>query len=110
MYLWLHYFSAKTSLISVFIQALDGFLFVVNEQGKVDFVSDNIYQYLRYAQVSKLLLMFGQNDLLLVLHSDKRMLFIFSATVLLGVLSSRSIQAVPLHSGENSSVLSINRC
>ena len=36
----------------ILFQALDGFLFVVNGQGKVEFVSDNICQYLHYAQVS----------------------------------------------------------
>ena len=32
-------------------QALDGFLFVVNRQGKVEFASDNITQYLKYTPV-----------------------------------------------------------
>ena len=34
-------------------QALDGFLFVVNSQGKVVFASDNISKLLKYVPVSK---------------------------------------------------------
>lgn len=35
----------------VLFQALDGFLFVVNSQGKIEFVSDNVTEYLQYSQV-----------------------------------------------------------
>ena len=36
----------------IWLQALDGFLFVVNNQGKVDYVSENITHYLKYTEVS----------------------------------------------------------
>ena len=33
------------------LQALNGFLFVVSSQGKVEFVSENVSQFLKFTQV-----------------------------------------------------------
>lgn len=42
----------KWSLIwfEIFLQALDGFLFVVNTEGRVEYVTDNITQYINYTK------------------------------------------------------------
>ena len=40
-----------TTMLPLSLQALDGFLFVVNSQGKVEFVSDNVTIFLKYTQV-----------------------------------------------------------
>ncbi|XP_050406274.1 nuclear receptor coactivator 2 isoform X2 [Patella vulgata] len=48
--------SSKPSILAndllgpLLLEALDGFLFVVNSQGKVDFVSENVKDYLKYNQ------------------------------------------------------------
>ena len=34
----------------IFVQALDGFLFVVNTEGRVEYVTDNITQYINYTK------------------------------------------------------------
>lgn len=41
----------KTSPTGFFFQALDGFLFVLNAEGTVEFVSPNVEKYLRCSQV-----------------------------------------------------------
>ena len=38
----------------VVLQALNGFLFVINSQGKVEFVSENVSQFLKFSQVKLL--------------------------------------------------------
>ncbi|KAH9496215.1 hypothetical protein Btru_010515 [Bulinus truncatus] len=51
-----HVSSSKPSFVpndllgSLLLKALNGFLFVVNSQGKVEFISDNVTQYLKYTQ------------------------------------------------------------
>ncbi|KAK7484351.1 hypothetical protein BaRGS_00024356, partial [Batillaria attramentaria] len=48
--------SSKPSIVanellgSLLLEALEGFLFMVNSQGKVEFVSENVTQYLKYSQ------------------------------------------------------------
>lgn len=36
--------------MKIFVQALDGFLFVVNTEGRVEYVTDNITQYINYTK------------------------------------------------------------
>lgn len=51
-----HVSSSKPAILAddilgpLLLEALDGFLFVVNSQGKVEFVSDNVTQFIKYTQ------------------------------------------------------------
>lgn len=49
--------SSKPSVIAsdvlgpLLLEALDGFLFVVNQDGKIEFVSENVHSFLNYKGV-----------------------------------------------------------
>lgn len=47
-------------------QALDGFLFVVNTEGRVEYVTDNISQYINYTKED----VFGKDIYNIIHHGD----------------------------------------
>lgn len=48
--IFVHYNIIITIIFSPLPQALDGFLFVVNTEGRVEYVTDNITQYINYTK------------------------------------------------------------
>lgn len=62
-------------LPSLFLQALDGFLFVLNSEGRVEYVTDNITQYINYTKDDVL----GKDIYNIIHHGDHN---IFMPTLL----------------------------